>query len=378
MTRGLGFLITVAGFGVGLLAAPAQAVQSHDWVQHALDQAMIASPGVARGAVVVRCGAPAVTALAGQARAGRASPLSPDARFNIGSNAKSMLASLAATFIVEGRLSWTTQVQDVFAAEAGSLDPVLRHATLGQLLSHRSGAPAYSAGADLSSLAARGDTASAQRLDVALQILRGPPAYVPDSQAVYSNAGYIIVGAMLERVGEQSFETLMRDRLFGPLGMDHATFGDPTADQVGQPLGHRNQDGVRTVYLDDEPAIPAFLQPAGDVSLTLHDYGLYLREHLCGLRDGPTRLLPAPTVHVLHRPQGDGGMALGWGAYAFNDAPASVHVGGTGVFSAFVAIIPSQDLAVATVVNAGDEEARTATLGLLRALVAQGMSPAAP
>ena len=58
---------------------------------------------------------------------------------------------------------------------------------------------------------------------------------------------------------------------------------------------------------------------------------------------------------------------------------APAPTGGAWMAGLCVAVVAlGGDLAVATVVNAGDEEARTATLGLLRALVAQGMSPAAP
>ncbi|HRO04250.1 MAG TPA: serine hydrolase domain-containing protein, partial [Terricaulis sp.] len=258
---------------------------------------------------------------------------------------------------------------EVLSAEAASFDPQLRQATPAQLLSHRSGLAAYASGAELSSVEPIGDTPSAQRSSFALQLLRAPPAQAPGQAFVYSNAGYIVAGVMLERVGGAPIETLMRERLFAPLGMAHTAFGDPAPSETGQPLGHYLRDGAQAVYLEAEPAIPPFLTAAGDVSLPLEDYGAYLREHLCGLRGAPTRLLPAALIADLHQPQGEDGASLGWGAYAFNGAPASIHVGGTGAFSAFVAIIPSRDLAVATVVNSGAPDARTAALSLMQSII---------
>lgn len=331
--------------------------------------ARAASPAPALGAVVVLSSGPIETAQDGVTRIDAPAPLDRHARFNIGSNAKSMLATLAATFVRDGALRWDTRVEEVFTAEAASLDPTLRTATLTQLLAHRSGLPAYSSGAELSSVQATGDTPLAQRLSFALQALRGAPTQPPGQSFLYSNAGYVAAGVMLERIAGQPTEALMRERVFTPLRMSHATFGDAAASEAGQPLGHYLHNGAQAVYLESEPAIPAFLTPAGDVSLTLEDYGRYLREHLCGLRGEPTRILSAETIQFLHHSQGDDGASLGWGAYAFDGVPASIHVGGTGAFSAFVAVLPSRDFAVATVVNSGAPDSRSAALTLMQTIV---------
>ena len=282
-----------------------------------------------------------------------------------------MLATLAATFVRDGALSWDTKIEAVFADEAASFDATLRTATLAQLLAHRSGLPAYSSGAELSSVQVVGDTPSAQRLGFAMQALRSAPTQAPGQAFVYSNAGYVVAGVMLERVGGQPIETLMRERVFMPLRMMHATFGDASPSESGQPLGHYLHEGAQAVYLESEPAIPPFLTPAGDVSLTLDNYGRYLREHLCGLRGQPTRILSAELIQFLHHPQGDDGASMGWGAYAFDDVPASIHVGGTGAFSAFVAVLPARDFAVATVVNSGAPDSRAAALALMQTIVHQ-------
>lgn len=321
------------------------------------------------GALAVSCAGGIETAQLGQARSDAPSPLAADARFNIGSNAKSMLATLAAVFVADGHLDWDTTVADILTVEAGTLDPHLRNATLAQLLSHRSGLAAYSSGAELSALHPEGDSPQAQRLDAALSMLREPATYEPGSRFLYSNAGYVVVGAMLERVGGASVEELMEARVFRPLGMRDARFGDAHPGETGQPLGHYISEGALTVYLDNDPVIPLFLRPAGDVSLSLDDYGLYLREHLCGLQASATRLLDPALIEYLHAPQGEENASLGWGQYSFGGNPASVHVGGTGTFSAYVAILPGADLAVATVVNSGAPEAGQAALSLMQAII---------
>lgn len=331
--------------------------------------ARIASPAPALGAVVISCSGSIEIAQDGVTRIDTNALLASNARFDIGSNAKSMLATLAATFVRDGTLSWDTKVEDVLTTEAATLDPTMRQVTLAQLLSHRSGAPAYSSGQDLSAVQVTGDTPSAQRLSFALHVLRSPPAQPPGGGFLYSNAGYVIAGVMLERAGGKPFEELMRERLFAPLHMNNATFG--VTDEPGQPLGHYAHDGAQAVYLEADPAIPPFLQPAGDVSLSLEDYGRYLREHLCGLEGQRTHVLSAEMIQFLHAPQGEDGASFGWGRYAFGETPASIHTGGTGTFSAFVAILPSRDLAVATVTNSGAPDSRGAALALLQSIIEQ-------
>jgi CubicO group peptidase (beta-lactamase class C family) len=319
------------------------------------------------GAVVVGCVAPAQVAVDGIARVGGTERLREDARFNIGSNAKSMLASLAATYVQDGTLRWTTTVGEVLGGDVPGIHEALGRATLAQLLSHRSGLPGFDTGAELRGVRVDGDTPSAQRLAFARQVLRGAPAYPAGSKAVYSNAGYVVAGVMLERIGGQPFEQLMVERLFRPLGMQ-PRFGSAVPPDAGQPWGHYVADGALTAYDDPDPAIPPFLQPAGDVSLTLADYGRYLREHLCGLRGKPTRLLSPATIRALHAPQGPDSAGMGWGHLDLGGTSSSVHVGGTGAFSAFVAVQAGLDRAAATVTNSGDAKARAAALALLQQL----------
>jgi CubicO group peptidase (beta-lactamase class C family) len=319
------------------------------------------------GAVVVRCTGPMNLTVSGVARSDGSEQLGSDARFNIGSNAKSMLASLAATYVQEGKLSWNTSVGDVLAKDVANLDPRLAKATLAQLLSHRSGLPAFATGTELRSVNVPPGSPSAQRLVFARQVLTREPAYLAGSKSLYSNAGYVVAGVMLERIGGRPFESLMKERLFRPLQM-RATFGSPVPPESGQPWGHYTAGAEQKPYEDRDPIIPPFLQPAGDVSLTMENYGRYLREHLCGLQGRRTRLLKPGIVRQLHASTGDDGVGMGWGKYDLGGTPSSVHVGGTGAFSAFVAVQPGRGQAAATVTNSGAPAASAAALALLHKL----------
>ncbi len=364
----------IAFTGLLFAAWPSRAV---DTLDSALAAAREGSPAPALAALRLRCGGPIEIAVQGRARVDRTETLGDAARFNVGSNAKSMLASLAATYVQEGRLRWDSTVAELLAPQVQAIHPGLAGASLAQLLSHRSGLPAYASGAELSAVQVGAGTPSEQRLAFARQVLAAPPSYPVGTRFLYSNAGYIVAGLMLEQLGGEPFEVLMQRRLFAPLGM-RAGFGSPMPPGAGQPWGHYRADGAQKVYEDADPVIPAFLQAAGDVSLSMADYARYLQEHLCGLRDAPTHLLKPATVRALHEPQGADGGGMGWGRYELGGSAASVHVGGTGTFSSFVALLPERNLAVATSINSGDEGARKAALGLLQRLVRPEPAEAPP
>jgi CubicO group peptidase (beta-lactamase class C family) len=77
---------------------------------------------------------------------------------------------------------------------------------------------------------------------------------------IYSNRGYIVAGAMLERLTKRSWEELMRQRLFQPLKMTSASFGLTTtnARKVEQPWPHiRQGESWLAISPADKPDNPA-------------------------------------------------------------------------------------------------------------------------
>ena len=91
--------------------------------------------------------------------------------------------------------------------------------TLTHLLTHTSGLPAWvplylRAGSREHVISYLGEVALASQ---------------PGAKAVYSCLGYIVLGALLERVTQQRLDQLARDRIFAPLGMDQTLFNPPQA-----------------------------------------------------------------------------------------------------------------------------------------------------
>jgi CubicO group peptidase (beta-lactamase class C family) len=62
--------------------------------------------------------------------------------------------------------------------------------------------------------------------------LMTPLRIQPDTTYHYSNVGFTIAGAIVERVAEMPYEDFLQQRIFEPLGMNDTTFF-PNADQIG-------------------------------------------------------------------------------------------------------------------------------------------------
>jgi len=136
---------------------------------------------------------------------GSDTPVSPDDLWHLGSCAKAMTATLLATLVEKGSLSWDTTVASVFPDLAASMNPVSGKITLGQLLSMSSGMaenPSNKLGLDrtielMRQLDAdKAQTPRGRRMHVVETMLAEPPHTTPGTKAAYSNTGYIIAGAM--------------------------------------------------------------------------------------------------------------------------------------------------------------------------------------
>jgi CubicO group peptidase (beta-lactamase class C family) len=238
-----------------------------------------------------------------------------DELWHLGSETKAMTAALFATYVRDGELSFDDTMVDLFPDL--TIDPGFQDVTPRMLLAHRGGAPSAVYSAQWSDWWSGGDVETL-RAEWAEVLLGGaPPETVGDY--TYSNGGYVIVGAAMEAHGGASWETLISQRLFEPLGMDGCGFG-PVPD--GWAVGH-DSDGTPRPGADNPPA----LGPAGTVHCDLESWGRFISANLAGPR-GESELLSAELWNELHEPQGD--YALGWGVTTRSwagDGPVLTHAG---------------------------------------------------
>jgi D-alanyl-D-alanine carboxypeptidase len=205
-------------------------------------------------------------------REGRA-PAKERDRFRVASNTKSMVATLVMQEVEQGTWTLDTPVEDVLP---GVLPAGV---TIEQLLSHRSGAPTAtdwiltSRAADPSSLdevfAVMGQEVTAADHIEAVQ--SAPWMNEPGAGFSYSNAGYVVLGMMLEEVTGQSVERLLHQRVFAPAGMRQSAYPDDPG--VRGPFLHESAytgpEGAGWYDLDHWD--PSLFDAAGAVTSTTED-----------------------------------------------------------------------------------------------------------
>ena len=313
------------------------------------------------------------TAAAGLRKVGSSAVLATADRMHLGSNIKAMTATLVATLVENGVLRWNTTITEVFPDLAVSMRPEYRAVTIEQLLAHRGGVLPLEDLASLAQLPPLPGDAVQARVALTAWLLQQPSSVVPGADSLYSNAGYVVAAAMLERLTGQRFEELLTARVLRPLGID-PKFDWPAAADVSQPWGHERIAG-QWVANDPNAAanrIPAFLTPAGNLSLGVGDYAKFVQRHLRGLR-GAAELISAQDYQRLHTPIGR--YALGWVVATADGVRTSAHDGTAGTFYALVAIRPERDRAVVVLVNAYSADAANAANTLALQLLDRGQLP---
>ncbi len=294
-----------------------------------------------------------------------------DDQWHIGSCTKAMTATLVARLIDRGVLGWESTIGGVLGP---MVHPDWKDVPIEWLLSHRSGAPLNFSEDLWQRMAARGGSPREQRQWFVEEGLKIPPPVRPNTETVYSNSGFIVVGAMLEAMTGASWEDLMRSEVFEPLGMTGTGFGAPGAPgQVDQPLGHtRGTDGWSPVALGPNADNPAAAGPTGTIHTTLSDWARFVAAHLRGER-GDQHYLKRATWLRLHSPGGsDWGYSPGWVVTEQEWAGGKLlrHLGSNNFWVAEASLATGKDLAVLIVTNVGDDAAEAPFKDLLAALIA--------
>ena len=288
--------------------------------------------------------------------------VTPKDRFHLGSCTKAMTATLAATLVEEERLAWDSTLAEVFPELRAGMRPAWREVTLRQLLSHRSGAPAgirvSGAPAEFDRLGRDGPFVEA-RLQTVRFVTAADPIHPPGTKYAYSNLGYIMAGAMIERVAGGPWEELLRKRVFEPLAMDSAGFGPPGSGRVlDQPRGHW-PDGRSSGVHDNPP----FIGPAGTVHASLSDWSKFVAVHLAGAQ-GRGGILESETFAALHEPYPAPGERYGCGWMSlerpWGKGDVLFHNGSNGAWYCVMWLAPKRDFAVLLATNDGSNTARKA------------------
>ena len=143
-------------------------------------------------------------------------------KFHVGSCTKSMTATLIAILVQEGKLSWETKIGDVFTEI--QINEQYKNVSITQLLSHTAGTPGSLPKYEQLwiNIATFEGTEKEVREYAVTEILKIPPENTPGTTYLYSNAGYIIAAAIIDKVMNRSYEEVLFEKLLHPLGIKSA------------------------------------------------------------------------------------------------------------------------------------------------------------
>jgi CubicO group peptidase (beta-lactamase class C family) len=285
--------------------------------------------------------------------------------WHLGSDTKAMTGTLIARLVERGLLRWDSTLAEIFPDLAPQMNPEFQKVTLLQLLSHRAGLPAN---LDLASYL--GDDVQALRLRAVREYLANKPESKPGSTFAYSNLGYIIAGAIVEKVTGEPWERAVTDEVFKPLQMNSTSFGGMgTPGQVDQPWPHTS-DGKPMA--ENGPAMdnPPVMGPVGRIHCSIQDWARFVQDQLRGDRGEPALLKPE-SYRKLHTPPFGGDYALGWRVVdrSWGGGKVLNHGGDNTMNFANVWVAPQRDFAILVCVNQSGDTAFKASDEAIGAMV---------
>jgi CubicO group peptidase (beta-lactamase class C family) len=251
-------------------------------------------------------------------------PYTADTISTIGSITKMFTAAAILKLEMQERL----HVEDPIAKYLPDVPPDKTAITIHQLLTHTGGLRAEYGGRDADPIA---------RDELVKLVLTTPLASAPGARHQYSNEGYSLLGAIVERVSGQSYEQYLRENILKPAGMNDTGYVLPRWSPERIAHGYTEGGDWGTMpekgWREDGPGW--YLKANGGLHSTVGD--LY-KWHLA--LQGDTVLSGAAREkytkpYVAEGPQARSFYAYGWAVFTTPRKTTLVaHNGGNGVFAA--------------------------------------------
>lgn len=276
-----------------------------------------------------------------------------DTKFAIASGAKTFTAVAICQLIEQGVLAFDTRLADYLNVQFPQFAPTV---TVHQLLSHTSGIPDYfdeDVMDDYEALWAERPMYKIRAPKDFLPLFQDAPMKsAPGEKFAYNNAGYVVLGLIVEQASGMAFPDYVQQQIFDPCGMRDCGYYRFDRLPANTATGYvRDVDGG---WRSNIYAMPIVGGPDGGVYVTapdIHAFWDKLRNnHLLGAE--MTRAMMTVQAEA-----GDGD-AYGYGVWlkSLDGAVTSVHMEGADPGVAFyAAVYPDQELEFTVIGNTGDD-----------------------
>lgn len=163
----------------------------------------------------------------------------PETVFQLASASKTFTGVAVMSLVEEGKLDLNASIGTWLPDLPQSWKPI----TLRQLMNHTSGLP------DVFRDETMTDLYSDDPKELLTKLTSLPPVTSPGTKWEYDQTGYFLAGLIIEKVSGLPFETFMKRRFFGPLGMKSTSYGDYYAVVPGRAAYYTLEDGKLRHFL---------------------------------------------------------------------------------------------------------------------------------
>ncbi|MCP4896747.1 MAG: serine hydrolase [bacterium] len=283
-------------------------------------------------------------------------PMTPDSLFAIGSTTKAMTVTTLGMLVDQGKLDWDKPLR-IYLPGFRLSDPLTtERITPRDLVTHRSGLPRH----DLVWY----NNDNATRAEIVAQL-----AYLELSEDLrakfqYNNLMFMTAGYLAGQLEGTTWEEVVRERLFRPLGMQRSNFSVEVSERdADHALPYRENDD------ENIERIPFrninLVGPAGSVNSSVNEMARWLLFNLRGGMVDGQQLINAATLADIHSPHMTTGSTpdrpdisvstygMGWMITTYRGHRRISHGGGIDGFITSVVFFPDADIGLVVFNNRG-------------------------
>jgi CubicO group peptidase (beta-lactamase class C family) len=284
-------------------------------------------------------------------------PVTTRTLFAIGSSSKAFTTLAMGTLADQGKLDWDTPVRRYLPWFA-MFDPVVtERLTPRDLVTHRSGLPRHDA--------VWYNNTTETRRDLLERLRYLPPSADFRTVWQYQNLMYLTAGYLAGVLADCSWEELVEERIFGPLGM--------TASNVSVHSSQQSSDHARPYLQRDGEVVEVpfrnidLVGPAGSINSNVEDMTQWLLLHLNNGHHGDRQIVSEAQMAEMHRghmqmaapyypleENGHASYGLAWFIENYNGDTLIHHGGAIDGFLGLVAFMPDHRLGVVVQTNLGE------------------------
>jgi CubicO group peptidase (beta-lactamase class C family) len=270
----------------------------------------------------------------------------PQTRYRIGSITKTFTATMIMQLVEEKKLTLDTHLDKYFPSI-----PNASQITIEMMLRHRSGIHNFTDDEAYWKQLTQPRT----RAEMLAVFAKNKPDFAPDTEAKYSNTGYILLGYIIEDVSKKSYEQNLQERILARTGLKNTSFGgkiDPTRGDAYSYSFSKRWEKREETDLSQPAGAGAIVSIPGDVLAFMN-----------ALFSG--KLVSQPSLTQMTKIVDIFGIGLA--PMPFSQKKGYGHTGGLDAFRTMVAYFPGDSLAAAVFSNGGDYPLNDIMIAMLSA-----------